>query len=204
MIDCFRALKQRVIWKYDNDSLADLPSNVLIEKWLPQSDILAHPNIILFISHGGVFGTVESIWHGVPMIMMPFFGDQHRNAMRAVRAGYGKYLPFFSITNETLMDAVQEFIVNKKYSDKTQEISSIFKANPVSPMDETMFWIEYVVQFSGAPHLKSHATNMFWFSYLLLDVLFVPVGLVLIFVLLVRKLCCCCWRRNEIGKKKNE
>lgn len=36
----FRNLPQRVLWKYEGDDLTDLPSNVMIGKWLPQQDIL--------------------------------------------------------------------------------------------------------------------------------------------------------------------
>lgn len=51
-LKAFSKLKQRVIWKYEDETLV-VPSNVLIKKWLPQSDILAHPNVVLFITHGG-------------------------------------------------------------------------------------------------------------------------------------------------------
>lgn len=206
-IDCFARLKQRVIWKFDSDTLLeDLPSNVMIRKWLPQNDILAHPNVRLFISHGGVFGTVESIWHGVPMLLIPFFGDQHRNTMRAVRIGYGKHLPYFKINNETLFHAVHELLTNQSYFNKAREISTIFKTNLVPPMQEAMFWIEYVCQFSGAPHLKSYAVNMNWFSYLLIDV-WIVIGFVIFSVILLICMifrCCCCRTENQHGKRKDD
>lgn len=55
-LKAFSKLKQRVIWKYEDESL-EVPPNVLIKKWLPQSDILAHSNVVLFITHGGKYDT---------------------------------------------------------------------------------------------------------------------------------------------------
>lgn len=75
ILDGFSNLNQRVLWKYEDDSLI-LPDNVKIGKWFPQSDILAHPNVILFITHGGVFGTQEGLYRGVPMLFIPLYGDQ--------------------------------------------------------------------------------------------------------------------------------
>lgn len=53
--------KQKVIWKYDSEKdLANrISSNVLVRKWLPQNDILAHKNVRLIISHGGMFSMFE-------------------------------------------------------------------------------------------------------------------------------------------------
>lgn len=50
----FSKLKQRVIMKWDSDLLDGIPKNVMIGKWLPQDDILAHKNVKVFISHCGV------------------------------------------------------------------------------------------------------------------------------------------------------
>lgn len=36
----FSTLKQRVLWKWEDDTVDDLPTNVKIMKWLPQRDIL--------------------------------------------------------------------------------------------------------------------------------------------------------------------
>jgi glucuronosyltransferase len=36
----FSKLKQRVLWKWESDTLQGQPSNVKVRKWLPQNDIL--------------------------------------------------------------------------------------------------------------------------------------------------------------------
>lgn len=54
ILAAFGQLKQNVIWKYEDDTIENVPANVRIEKWLPQSDVIAHPNVVLFITHGGL------------------------------------------------------------------------------------------------------------------------------------------------------
>lgn len=52
ILNALGQLKQRVLWKYDDEFIENVPSNVMIHKWMPQNDILAHENVVLFISHG--------------------------------------------------------------------------------------------------------------------------------------------------------
>lgn len=77
-LDVFSELKQRVIWKFEDENVPKLPPNVMVRKWLPQPDILAHPKIKVFITHGGLFGTQEGVYNAVPMLGMPFYCDQVR------------------------------------------------------------------------------------------------------------------------------
>lgn len=51
-----------------------LPSNVEIYPFVPQLEVLALSDI--FISHGGNNSFNESLYYGVPLLVLPFFGDQ--------------------------------------------------------------------------------------------------------------------------------
>nr|UGB90604.1 UDP-glycosyltransferase superfamily protein [Sinopodophyllum hexandrum] len=51
----------------------------LIVPWAPQSKILEHPSVVVFITHCGWNSVIESVTGGVPMICRPFFGDQKMN-----------------------------------------------------------------------------------------------------------------------------
>ena len=57
LIRTFKKLKQRIIWKWEDDNFPEKTSNIKIGKWWPQKDLLAHPNVALFITHGGLLST---------------------------------------------------------------------------------------------------------------------------------------------------
>jgi glucuronosyltransferase len=74
----------------------------------------AHPDIRLFITHGGQFSTIEAITRGVPVVGIPVFADQRRNIALAVLSGYGLRIDFNNITTESLTWAIQETIESPK------------------------------------------------------------------------------------------
>lgn len=102
--------------------------------------------------------------------MIPFFGDQFRNAGRAQRAGYAKRLNFKELSTDSLVNIIQEMTTNKSYLNKAREMSAVLRDDLVHPLDKAVWWIEHVAKFRGAKYLKSHAVNMSLFSYLSLDV----------------------------------
>jgi glucuronosyltransferase len=75
----------------------------------------AHPNIRLFITHGGMMSSLEAITWGVPLVGIPVFGDQRRNVARAVMGGYGILIDFNNISTESLTWAIQEATETPKY-----------------------------------------------------------------------------------------
>lgn len=110
----FATLKQKVIWKFKGD-IPNLPSNVMISKWLPQNDIFAHPNVRLFISHGGSLGTHEAIYHGLPILGMPFFGDQRRNIEAFAQSGWALRLDYENVTEVSLGWALNTILNDKRF-----------------------------------------------------------------------------------------
>ena len=98
--------------KWEADTLEGQPKNVFISKWLPQDDVLAHPNIKLFISHCGMGGVVEAQYHGVPIIGLPLFAEQSTNAQSVEREGWGKTLDYATLTEESLRRAISEVLNN--------------------------------------------------------------------------------------------
>ncbi|XP_017033095.2 UDP-glycosyltransferase UGT5-like [Drosophila kikkawai] len=179
-LDVFGRLKQRVLWKFENETLPNLPPNVKIQSWLPQADILAHPNVKVFIAHGGLFGTQEAVHNGVPILGMPVFFDQHMNINQVKKAGYALGLDYQKVTEEELRESLLELIENPKYRENMRLASKVFRDRPLSAMDTAMYWINYVIEHRGAPHLVSAGVHLPWYQFYLLDI----AGLALVLILL--------------------
>lgn len=109
------------------------------------------------------------------MLFIPFFADQQRNALKSVANGNALSLEFSMLTSELLDAKLEEILTNKVYYNRAKDLAKLFNDNLLHPMDEAIFWIEYVIRSKGAKHLKSNAVNMSWFSYLLLDILIIPI-----------------------------
>ncbi|XP_022164264.1 UDP-glucuronosyltransferase 2B37-like isoform X2 [Myzus persicae] len=179
-MDALAQIPQRVLWKYEDD-IENLPKNVMIKKWLPQREILLHPNVKLFISHGGISGLYETIDGGVPILGFPLFGDQPKNVDSLVNAGMAISMDILSVTKDEFLKNVLELLNNKKYMKNAKTAQKIFRDRPMSPASLVVYWTEYVLHHKGALHLTSHAINLPWYQYYLLDL----IALVLVFIVVV-------------------
>jgi len=132
--------------KWESDVLPGKPDNVLISKWLPQNDVLAHPNIKAFVSHCGYGGVIEGKSNGVPIVGIPFVGDQNGNADKIVEEGWAVKVQLADVTEETLMNALKEILNNPKYSDTVKKQSFLSKDRPMSAQETAVYWVEYVLR----------------------------------------------------------
>lgn len=114
LLKVFGQLKQRVLWKLETPDLPGKPDNVMIRTWFPQNDILQHPNVKVFITHGGLLSITEAGYHGVSVISIPMFGDQFLNAFRAEKAGFGLNVVYSNLTETTISWALNEMLHNEK------------------------------------------------------------------------------------------
>jgi glucuronosyltransferase len=142
------------VWKFESE-LEDLPikitKNVMISKFLPQNDILAHPKVKAFITHAGGLSTHEALWYGKPMVAIPFLVDQHRTAKKSVLLGVAVKINYKEITSKNLKAAILEILKNPKYEQTGKKISKVFQDKPMKPLDTAIWWIEHVIRNPDAP-----------------------------------------------------
>jgi glucuronosyltransferase len=178
------------LWKFESE-VKDLPlkpsKNVMIEKFLPQNDILAHPGLKAFISHAGMLSTHEALWHGKPVIGMPFFVDQHRNLEKLVSVDVATKVEFRDLSVESFKTAISTVVNDPKYFKNAQKISKLFKDKPNRPLDVATWWIEYAIRNPNLDNLKSPTLKLGPFVSKSYDVLFVVVALVHVVLYLLLK-----------------
>ncbi|XP_044262353.1 UDP-glycosyltransferase UGT5-like [Tribolium madens] len=167
-----------VLWKFEADQLPGKPPNVVIRKWLPQQDVLAHPNVRVFVTQGGLQSTEEAISRKVPLVGMPFMGDQPMNVQKIVNLGIGLGVDPATLTEEQLKKSIIEVVENNKYRRRMEEVNKILFDKPMSGLEKAVYWSEYVIRHGGTRHLRSPSADISWFEYLLVDVVFAVVGIV--------------------------
>ncbi|KAJ8917748.1 hypothetical protein NQ315_005199 [Exocentrus adspersus] len=204
ILKAFSKRREKVLWKWEDDVLPGQPANVKLGKWLPQQDILAHPNVKLFITHGGLLSTTETVYHGVPVIAIPILGDQKMNAKNAERAGYGIVLPFPELSEGKLSELMDEILTNPSYTTNVKQRSRIMKDRQIDPLDNAVYWIEYVIRHNGAKHLRVPYMELTWYQFYLLDVLAFLLGVVIVTVIIVKKGCSYLYGKLRKSKDKGK
>lgn len=196
----FAKLPQNVIWRYKGDRPSSLGNNTLMLDWMPQNDLLGHPNVRLFISHGGTNGIYEAIYHGVPMVGIPFVFDQADNLSRLRAKGVARILDISELDRETFLKTIQEVLNEPSYRLNMQKLSRLHRDQPMKPLERAVFWIEFVMRHKGAAYLRTESYRLPWYIYYSVDVILflltITAILLLFFFWLLRSCFRLCFKRK--------
>lgn len=193
----FAQLPQKVLWRHVGERPRNLGSNTVLVEWMPQNDLLGHPRVKAFVSHGGTNGIYEAIYHGVPLVGIPLLFDQFENVVRLQARGAAKLVDATNVTRGNFLEAVRDVLHQPSYRDNMKRLSRLHRDKPAHPLDTAVYWTEFVMRHRGAAHLRSEAYKMPWFAYYSVDVLCFVLTLAAGVMALVRALCCGLSRRRK-------
>ena len=119
-----------VIW-----SVGDINKDIILNidssryytsSWIPQLTLLQHSSISMAVLHGGSNGIHESLYFGIPIIVIPGMGDQFDWAVRVSDAGVGLQLLSHQVTSGGLRDSIRR-IDNDGYHKRAEKMSVLMK-----------------------------------------------------------------------------
>jgi len=106
-------------------ALGTLASNLRVETYVPQSDLL--PKTAVMVTLGGSGGVLAALKAGVPLVVVPTEWDRPENAQRVVEAGAGLRIAPNACTPERLRAAVQTVLTDGSYRRNAERLAADFE-----------------------------------------------------------------------------
>ncbi len=100
------------------------PANALLVPDAPQVEVLRRAS--LFVTHGGFNSVKESVYFGVPMIVLPIFYDQRGNAARVVYHGLGARGDLKRISPDGIGALMSAALENPGAFERSRRMSTVF------------------------------------------------------------------------------
>ncbi|MFI1798850.1 glycosyltransferase [Streptomyces sp. NPDC020379] len=138
MVEVARRLEGRhqVLWKLSKEQQRllppqeSLPANLRIESWVPsQHDVLAHPNVKVFFTHGGGNGFNEGVYFGKPLVVRPLWVDCFDQAVRGRDFGISLTLDRpQTLTVGDVVDKLTRVLNTPSFTEKAQRLGALQRA----------------------------------------------------------------------------
>jgi MGT family glycosyltransferase len=103
-----------------------IPENFRVEAYVEQWKVL--PQTDVFITHGGINSVMESLYYGVPMVVIPQQDEQVMNGRRVVELGLGVMLDQNKLTIDDLYKAVEQVYINQALYERVREMQRTVRA----------------------------------------------------------------------------
>lgn len=110
----------------DLAELGEVPATVEVHRWVPQLSVLSQADA--FVTHAGMGGSSEGLFHGVPMIAVPQAADQFGNADALVGLGVARRIDTEEATAEALRGALLELVGDPAVAERLAVLAAAGRA----------------------------------------------------------------------------
>lgn len=117
----------------DPAALGALPPHVRVQRWMPQQQVMPHASAM--VCHGGAGSVLTGLTWGVPMVILPIFGDQPANADRITALGAGITLNGPTAIAD-LPTALEPLLASHSYRTAANQVAAEIETLP--PIDEAV------------------------------------------------------------------
>jgi MGT family glycosyltransferase len=131
------------------DVLGEVPSNVHVERFVPQDDVLPHAAAV--VCHGGSGTVIGTLAAGLPMVVAPLGADQPDNAARVMQLGAGVGLPTGTATADQIREALSRVLEQAAFRTEAKRCADEIAALP--EVSQAPAELERLVK----AHAKDHA-----------------------------------------------
>lgn len=194
---------ERVLWTcHDIQKIEGLPKNIMIQHLVPQTDILAHPHIRLFIMNGDIMGLQETIVRHVPLLGLPLFQNEMDNVVLAEKLQIGIRVDYTNLTESSLNWALNTILHKEFYVLNIRDLSKVYRDRPLGGLANAIFWLDYLDRYGNGP-LKTqgigmplnhlHLSDLRFYNYLMS---FVVLGLLIALYFLAMFV----WKKRQTDK----
>lgn len=121
------------------------------------------------MTHGGLLGSSEAAFCGVPVVSTPFYGDQFLNSAAMENRGMGVILKYQDIKKDEVFLALRKAL-DSRVQDNAKKVSYSYTHRPMKPKEAAVYWSEYVIATGGAQLTRPHTVDANWFVYSGLDI----------------------------------
>jgi glucuronosyltransferase len=122
----------------------------------------------------------EAIHCKVPVLVIPFLGDQDANANRLEKLKVGLQLDLLEMNEENLKEKIVE-LMQPEYKISMNNLHELVYDQPMTSLSKAIYWIEYVIRHKGAKHLEFKGKYVPLYQAYCLD--FIALFILLIVVL---------------------
>ncbi len=104
-----------------------LPGDPVFVSYTPQLELLQRTSV--FITHAGYNSIVEALYHAVPMLAVPIFGDQPLNAQLLSQAGVALQSAPEELSVRSCQQAVETLLHTQSFRDSARRLATDVRAH---------------------------------------------------------------------------